>query len=162
MPSALIAALPFALINDRLHVLTQSALHRDDGSSDLGLTKIFWTAHVESIFQELDNVKKFGPATVEEWLKGLEDRGKRSRNDSLRWEKWISNGGLSQMRTRLRVPHLEPGIHDSSVITASRPTNGLLNLSADLSDPKAWLGEASETLRNLPAMFKSEMVWLVA
>ena len=32
-----------------------------------------------------------------EWLKGLEDRGRRLMNDSQRWEKWASKGGLSQV-----------------------------------------------------------------
>lgn len=66
------------------------------------LTKIYWGAHVEELKQEFLTVKSMGTATVEEWLKGLDCRGKERRSDASRWENWaISSGGLKQMRSIL-------------------------------------------------------------
>lgn len=63
------------------------------------LTKLYWSAHVDELKQEFFRAKNLGPATAEEWLKGLDGRGSEWRNDFSRWENWATaNGGVRQMR----------------------------------------------------------------
>ncbi|KAH9217244.1 hypothetical protein DL95DRAFT_386749 [Leptodontidium sp. 2 PMI_412] len=38
-----------------------------------------------------------GSATAEEWLKGLEGRGRERKNDAARWERWEASGGIAKM-----------------------------------------------------------------
>lgn len=61
-------------------------------------TKVFWAPHIETAKAELQQVQGLGAAAVEEWLKGLEARGKDARQDASRWEKWALTGGLLHMR----------------------------------------------------------------
>lgn len=71
-----------------------------------------------------------GSATFEEWLKGLDDRGKERRNDAARWERWEVSGGVARMRNlqshEVRMPETGASL---APVTASRhfpppPTNG--------------------------------------
>ncbi|EQB59014.1 hypothetical protein CGLO_00661 [Colletotrichum gloeosporioides Cg-14] len=61
-------------------------------------TKVFWAPHIETAKAELQRAQDLGAAAVEEWLKGLEARGKDARLDASRWEKWALTGGLLHMR----------------------------------------------------------------
>jgi len=58
---------------------------------------------VDAIKDEFVVVKKMGQAAAEEWIKGLEERGKEARNDHARWDKWGAGGGFSRMR-ETRIP----------------------------------------------------------
>lgn len=64
----------------------------------ISVAKVFFNPQLAAIKQEFTNVKDLGSAAAEEWLKGLEDRGKELRNDAARWEKWEITGGVTRMR----------------------------------------------------------------
>lgn len=69
--------------------------------ADTPLTKLFWSAHVNDLKQEFLGVKEMGAATAEEWLKGLDGRGKERTSDPAKWENWALANGLTLMRTVL-------------------------------------------------------------
>ncbi|CAJ2513352.1 Uu.00g014710.m01.CDS01 [Anthostomella pinea] len=98
VPSLLMPALPFVLVTDSTHVIPSAMLQDGQATHVLQLTKIFLSEHIEKLRREFLSVKAMGTATTEEWLKGLEDRGKEQQSDSVRWEKWESSGGTRQMR----------------------------------------------------------------
>lgn len=92
------AALPFIFLTNELHVLSPATLQNGQHPAIIQITKYFSKHQVEDIKQEFNRVKDMGAATAEEWLKGLDGRGKERRNDAARWERWEANGGLSRMR----------------------------------------------------------------
>ncbi|KAF4614366.1 hypothetical protein G7Y89_g15371 [Cudoniella acicularis] len=98
IPSPLMAALPFIFLTNELHVLPPSTLQNGQQPSTVQITKRFLNAQVEEIKQEFERVKTLGPAATEEWLKGLEDRGKEIKSDSARWERWDASKGVVSMR----------------------------------------------------------------
>ena len=59
-----------------------------------------------------------GTATAEEWIKGLDERGKERRNDAARWEKWEVGGGVIRMRA------LEPheGVQSAAPTRTATPS----------------------------------------
>ncbi|TVY29786.1 hypothetical protein LHYA1_G002050 [Lachnellula hyalina] len=69
------------------------------------IAKRYSNSHIEDIKQEFDNVKALGSATAEEWLKGLDERGKERKSDAARWERYESMGGVTNMR---KVHHETP------------------------------------------------------
>lgn len=73
-------------------------MHTDSASLGSQATKVFWGEQVENIKAEFEAVKKLGLAATEEWMKGLEARGKLALADASRWEKWFMSGGVQQMR----------------------------------------------------------------
>jgi hypothetical protein len=97
VPSILLPALPFVLTTDDIQVLSPSALGKGQFQVSSPLTKIFLSKHVAALKDEFLSVKNFGTGAAEEWLKGLEERGKEQRVDADRWEKWETNGGLRQL-----------------------------------------------------------------
>jgi hypothetical protein len=123
------AALPFVFLTNELHVLPPSTLHNGPHPPTIQITKRFAKSQIEEIKQEFDNVKTLGSATAEEWLKGLDERGKERRNDAARWERWESRGGVTNMR---KVYHEtpKPESHNGGILsatiskTASPVTNG--------------------------------------
>ncbi|KAK7951892.1 uncharacterized protein PG986_007620 [Apiospora aurea] len=139
-PSLIIPALPSVLLTEEKNILSPGALQNVQGHSDVKLTKLFYTKHVEELKDEFATVKAMGLATVEEWLKGLDDRGKELRGDSSRWEKWESAGGVSQMRKSLRQMQVEPSPDTSHEGTPSGAHNkvshdGKIQPSSGLSIP---------------------------
>ncbi|KAI1104145.1 hypothetical protein F4804DRAFT_307962 [Jackrogersella minutella] len=102
VPSLLMSALPFALITNDMRTISPDALQKGLIQPDLQVTRIYLSEHVERLKQEFLSVKAMGGATAEEWLKGLEPRGKELLNDQMRWEKWASTGGgVAQMQVQL-------------------------------------------------------------
>ncbi|KAK6064460.1 hypothetical protein SCUP515_11784 [Seiridium cupressi] len=97
IPSLLLPALPFLLIDSDLQVISPSALGKGHGSEPTPLTKIYLSKQVEGLQNEFLSVKNLGTGAAEEWLKGLEERGKQQRIDTDRWEKWEFNGGVRQL-----------------------------------------------------------------
>lgn len=104
-----------------------------------------------------------GVATAEEWLKGLDYRGKERRSDASRWENWAtSNGGLKQMRNLLYPGYKPPPdpIVDRTVI--SDATTGLpsipqipgLGLSYDNSRAATPSGASSQRNAATPDPFR--------
>ncbi|KAI1350182.1 hypothetical protein F5Y01DRAFT_305580 [Xylaria sp. FL0043] len=101
VPSCLIPALPFVFISDDKHIIPSAMVQTGQATLELSVTKVFLSSHVTTIHEEFSSVRAMGEATAEEWLKGLEGRGKELRADSLRWEKFEISGGLISMQQRL-------------------------------------------------------------
>jgi hypothetical protein len=80
-----------------MQVFSPGALENGQIPKDMLLTKIFLSTHVAALKEEFLGVKNLGLGAAEEWVKGLEDRGKRDRLDASRWEKWESARGVIQM-----------------------------------------------------------------
>ncbi len=94
------------------------------GQATLGLsiTKNFLSSHVANIHEEFISVRAMGEATAEEWLKGLEGRGKEHRAESLRWEKFEMSGGLILMRQRLSSDNTRANNKANEVIKGPIPS----------------------------------------
>ncbi|OBT61325.1 hypothetical protein VE03_09541 [Pseudogymnoascus sp. 23342-1-I1] len=100
VPSPLMAALPFIFLTAELHVVASTTLQQGQPPTNMQIGKYFYKPHVEDIKQEFFRVKALGSGTAEEWIKGLETRGKDKRLDLVRWERWESSGGLQRMRSK--------------------------------------------------------------
>lgn len=87
------------LLTNELHIVSPAVLRDEQLPPDLKVTKVFYERDVNNMQQELESVREMGQAAMEEWQKGLDDRGRKLMSDSQRWEKWASTGGLSQLRT---------------------------------------------------------------
>ncbi|KAI0379707.1 hypothetical protein F5Y04DRAFT_112926 [Hypomontagnella monticulosa] len=117
MPSLLISALPFVLVTSETVIISPDALQKGAVRPDLQVTKIYLSDHIEALKQEFLAVKSMGGATAEEWLKGLEARGKDLLSDSMRWEKWASTGGVAQIQTLLTPDSLTASSSKGSLPT---------------------------------------------
>ncbi|KAI1755036.1 hypothetical protein F4782DRAFT_489744 [Xylaria castorea] len=120
MPACLIPALPFIFISQDMRVVP-SAMLQAGHAAKLPVTKVFLSSHVAAIQEEFTSVRAMGSATAEEWLKGLEGRGKERRTDALRWEKFEISGGLVRMRRFLSSDY--------------GPINGKINEATKASTP---------------------------
>lgn len=94
------AALPFIFLTAELDVVASTSLQQGQPPANIQYGKYFYKPHVEDIRQEFFKVKALGSGTAEEWIKGLETRGKDKRLDLVRWERWESSGGLQRMRSK--------------------------------------------------------------
>lgn len=97
-PSPLIAALPFIFITAEFHIASAAVLQQGPPPANIQISKCFLTEHVDAIKAEFVQVKSMGPGTTEEWLKGLEERGRSRKNDAAKWERWELNGGVERMQ----------------------------------------------------------------
>jgi hypothetical protein len=118
VPSILMPALPFVFLTNELQVLPAATLQNGHAPPASQITKQFFHPQIEEIKNEFSEVQAMGTATAEEWIKGLDERGKKQRSDAARWEKWEANGGVIRMRT------LEPheGIKSSAPTRTSTPS----------------------------------------
>ncbi|OBT44375.1 hypothetical protein VE00_07069 [Pseudogymnoascus sp. WSF 3629] len=121
VPSPLMAALPFIFLTAELHVVASTTLQQGQPPTNMQIGKYFYKPHVEDIKQEFFKVKALGSGTAEEWIKGLETRGKDKGLDLVRWERWESSGGLQRMRSK------EP--------TEANGTNGKVDLRLPAAVP---------------------------
>ncbi|KAI1489042.1 hypothetical protein F5X96DRAFT_642622 [Biscogniauxia mediterranea] len=161
IPSILMPALPFVLITSDMHIVPSVMLQSGQTPPGLQVIKIFHSDSIEKLRQEFLSVKEMGEATVEEWLKGLEDRGKEHLNDAYRWEKWECSGGALQMRNTLSLNCLE---------NQPATTNGdLIHLETSLSTssmhlhpkPKVYQGASDQdmTVADIPnALSRDELL----
>ena len=94
------AALPFIFLTAELHVVASTTLQQGQLPTNMQIGKYFYKPHVEEIKKEFFKVKALCSGTAEEWIKGLETRGKDKRLDLVRWERWESSGGLQRMRSK--------------------------------------------------------------
>lgn len=98
IPPKLITALPFIFLTSDLHLVASTALlPGQQPPSCVQISKYFSKAHVENIKQEYHKVQGLGTAAADEWVKGLDSRGKAKRQDVTRWEKWEASAGLQRM-----------------------------------------------------------------
>ena len=97
------AALPFIFSTNELHVISPATLQGGQHPPTIQITKLYSNEHVEELRQEFERVKALGSATAEEWIKGLDGRGKERRNDAARWDRWETSAGVMLMRKLGRV-----------------------------------------------------------
>lgn len=90
-------ALPLTYLTNELHVVP-SVLLQTGPPAGVQISKYFYKPQVDQIKTEYLQVKNMGSATLDEWLKGLEARGKQAKTDALRWERWETKGGIQKMR----------------------------------------------------------------
>ena len=148
-------ALPFVFFTNELHVLPPSTLQNSQPPPTIQITKHFFQRQIEELKGEFSTVQSMGMATAEEWIKGLDERGKERRNDAGRWEKWEVSGGAARMRG------LEPHEGARSVAptrTASpstmfahipHQTNGL-SVAFEPQNPIQLPGQALSQVQQLP------------
>ena len=108
--------------------VTSTALRNITPSSDIQLTRHYYKKHIEDIKNQLDRVKELGPASLEEWTKGLNTMGKEMLNDSARWEQWEEKGGLKKVNVR---PSSKFVGHGGKATSVSTPTTKLSMSSND-------------------------------
>ncbi len=97
IPSTLMAALPFIFLTNELHALSPATLQNGQHPSSIQITKLFSKSQVNEIKEEFESVKAMGSATTEEWLKGLDGRGRERISDAARWERRSAAGGVAKM-----------------------------------------------------------------
>lgn len=100
MPSFLLPALSFIFLTPSLHVVPSIALRNSSIPSGVEMKKHYYKAQIELLKQQFEDVKVMGPATAEEWVKGLEQDGKDRMIDAARWEQWEAKGGLRKVNFR--------------------------------------------------------------
>ena len=133
IPSPLITALPFIFLTNELHVIPLATLQNGQPTG-IQITKRFFNPHIEDIKREFDDVKAMGSATAEEWIKGLEGRGRERRNDAVRWERWDVSGGVARMRNIgtniIRNPERQSSTHSlpGTSTTSASAANGHISL----------------------------------
>ncbi|KAF3764886.1 hypothetical protein M406DRAFT_236131, partial [Cryphonectria parasitica EP155] len=134
-PSTLMAALPFMFVTQGLQAVTPAVVEKGQPPGIGPLTKLYWSSHVDDLKQEFFSVKAMGPATAEEWLKGLNGRGLERRNDALRWEKWASTTeGLGLMRSILYPGNRPPAV--ASLGNARRERENAARTQKELSEKR--------------------------
>jgi hypothetical protein len=127
------AALPFIFLTNELHVIPAATL-QNGPPTGIQIAKHFFNLHVEEIKREFDVVKAMGSATAEEWVKGLEGRGRERRNDAVRWERWEVSEGVTRMRTMgtngTQIPDRQSSTHSlpSTSTTPAPTTNGHISM----------------------------------
>ena len=99
-PHVLCEALPFAFISPGEHVVTSHALKTANGPIDVQLTKVYWKPHIEEIKRQYQEVLELGSASAEEWVKGLDSKGRERLNDAARWEQWEAKGALIKVNSQ--------------------------------------------------------------
>ena len=99
-PHVLFPALPFAFVSQGENIVTSHALKTANSPIDVQLTKLYWKPHIEEIKRQYQQVLELGSASAEEWVKGLESKGREKVNDASRWEQWEARGGLNKVNSR--------------------------------------------------------------
>lgn len=161
--SNLTAALPFIFVTEGLNAISPATMERSQSSAVGSLKKLYWSAHLEELKQEFFKVRAMGPATAEEWLKGLDGRGAERRNDASRWENWvITSDGLTQMRDvfypgyRPPLPVSLGGAAGPSTTTATSIVHipGLSSTTNNSSRAATPSGSSTQQNENTPDPFR--------
>ncbi|EGS17930.1 uncharacterized protein CTHT_0059430 [Thermochaetoides thermophila DSM 1495] len=130
-PVAILPALPFVLVTKDQHVFSSTTLKQASLPSDTKLRKLYLSSDYQALIEEFLQVKDMGQGTMGEWLKGLPDRGSDLRQESAKWEKWESSGGVVKMRSLLYPDYAKklpaasairkPSLTETSSSTSARP-----------------------------------------
>lgn len=158
IPSLLMPALPFVFLTNELHVIPATALQNGQPPSTTQITKYYFKKHVEDIKEEFESVKAMGSATIEEWLKGLEDRGKERRNDAARWERWEASGGIVRMKTPEQKHHskqIPAALIPNSDLTHAQGQPNLTNGFSRLANHTPVTHPLPQLPKSLPAIHTS-------
>ncbi|KZL65077.1 F-box domain containing protein, partial [Colletotrichum tofieldiae] len=121
-PSSLIPLLAHVVVTSELQVVPPSAAAGIAFHEIPETTKLYSASSIESAKKELQAARGLGTAAVEEWLKGLEARGKELRSDASRWERWTVAGGLALMNQPLQ---LQPRNESSGLAQVPVPNSSI-------------------------------------
>ena len=127
-----------------MHVVAPQDLQSQSSPIPEQLCKLYWKAQIDDIKTEFEAVKTLSSAAAEEWLKGLEDRGKMLRSDAARWEKWVISGGVRQMRSTDAQPQTTSG-SDSPSRRGLNQRNASAKMDATEPDTTSALAQAAPT-----------------
>ncbi|KAI9846517.1 MAG: hypothetical protein M1837_003938 [Sclerophora amabilis] len=123
VPSALLVALPFVFLSPLTHVVTPFALQNSTHPPQFQMTKHFLKTDIGDLKDQFDEVKLLGPAAAEGWFKGLAEMGKERLQESARWERWVSSGGLTNALARCQ--NFRPALHTDQASTTSHTQNAV-------------------------------------
>ncbi|EQK99009.1 F-box domain containing protein [Ophiocordyceps sinensis CO18] len=139
MPSFLLAGLAMAFVTPELHVIPPQLLFAGSDPTHSQVAKVFSSEQVKAIYAEFEGVQALGHATAEEWVKALENRGKRSLADASRWERWYLTGGVHDMRTSLQ------SLHSSTQTIGAASSTRVLDAQAPVNESQKPGGDVMQT-----------------
>ncbi|KAK1757539.1 hypothetical protein QBC47DRAFT_399878 [Echria macrotheca] len=142
LPSAVLTALPFVHLTRELHIVPAAELEQLPQNQQT--TKLFSLTDVKLLEQEFATVRNMGTGTVDEWLKGLENRGRDLRQQASKWEKWDSSGGVAKM-----VSELYPGY---TSLCSRQPLNPINKTSTATAAVSAGTKPSVQSLPSLPRL----------
>jgi hypothetical protein len=99
-PSFLLQAVPFASVSEDDHYIGHNLVRNQAIPPSILLTKYFHKPAIKQLMHQFEDVKLLGPASIEEWIKGLAQQGQERVEDIIRWEQWESKGGLKKVNSR--------------------------------------------------------------
>ncbi|XP_044714806.1 uncharacterized protein HRG_11439 [Hirsutella rhossiliensis] len=138
IPSFLLAGLPMVFVTSELHVIPPQLLSTGTDLMHSQVAKIFSSEQAKAIHAEFEGVKALGHAAAEEWVKGLEARGKRSLADASRWERWYLAGGVHDMRASLQ------SLQSSTQKTEAPSPTRILDAQASVNEPQKSGGDVMQ------------------
>ncbi|CRG89890.1 Spectrin beta chain, non-erythrocytic 2 [Talaromyces islandicus] len=140
LPTSLLPGLCFALVTSSMHVVSSVAVKSNQVPIEQ-MSKYYYDNDIQCLLGEFERVKALGPATLEEWTKGLESERATKMADIARWEQWEKSGGLQDVRGKLRIPikHL---LHDS------KPSDEIPAMR-DVSDRGSAEGKSYDDMGNI-------------
>ncbi|EGO52822.1 hypothetical protein NEUTE1DRAFT_133385 [Neurospora tetrasperma FGSC 2508] len=126
-PSAVLQGIAFAYVTPDLRI-------QPSNTPDTDKLKLFSATDVAEVDKEFHDVQALGPGAMDEWMKGLNNRGKNMQNQALRWEKWYMSGGVTRMRTELYPGYVNIKVssipNSNSATPAASPTSYPIALPA--------------------------------
>ena len=93
-------ALPYAFVTDGDDYISTAALKTMQQAMDMRGTKCYYKPNVKELKRQFEEVRELGPGSAEEWIKGLDVRGKERLQDAIRWEQWEARGCLRKVNSR--------------------------------------------------------------
>ncbi|KAK3334776.1 hypothetical protein B0H65DRAFT_331918 [Neurospora tetraspora] len=125
VPSTVLQGIPFAYVTPDLRV-------QPSNTPDTDKLKLFSPTDVDEVTKEFHDVQALGPGAMDEWMKGLNNRGKNLQNQASRWEKWYMSGGVTRMRTELY-----PGYVNNNKVSSISTSNSATPAASPTSYPTA-------------------------
>lgn len=127
-----------------MHVIPPRAMQTGAVPPNTQVIKLFWSQHVEKIKAEFEHVKALGSAAAEEWIKGLEIRGKQALVDASRWEKWAGSGGVAQLRVPKTAAKSEVPVLAASLPSKPPANKTLLGTAQQVKEQRERTSDVSE------------------
>lgn len=107
---ALRRGIAYAFLSKDLHVVSEQNARTNINQ---GISKIFLLDDIKSITAEYIEAKVLGEGAAEEWIKGLDEKGKQSMSDALRWSRWEDSLPLGT-NLKAHMMELDPSSFNST------------------------------------------------
>lgn len=104
-----------------MNYIPSTLLRESTAPPSIQIVKRFYKPHVQQIKQKFDKVKELGPASADEWSKGLAEEGKERISDAVRWEQWEAKGGLKKVNARHQAKAIVPSINTATMQDVPKP-----------------------------------------